>query len=52
MFSSENVNGGFSAIGSDELESVNGGADPLTIVLLGVGLLVGLGAGYVSSARK
>jgi len=43
MFSSENVNGGFSAIGSEELETVNGGLDPVSALLLGftIGATIG-----------
>jgi len=45
MFSSENENVGFSAIGSDELERVNGGiVDPLSAFM--IGLAIGVAVGY------
>jgi len=54
MFSSENVNGGFSAIGSDELENVNGGVDPVTVItgVLAIGYTVYLLMTHPSVDRK
>lgn len=49
MFSSTNENNGFTAIGQNELETVNGG-EPLTIFVTGVA--VGIAATLIVQKSK
>jgi len=51
MFSSTNGDIGFTAIGQDELEKVNGGIDPFTTGLI-IGGIVGLVAGVSYGVSK